>query len=260
MDGGPAAGRGDAGQQRDRRGPAGRGESRRLVQGAWRHCSSSMRFRRVGRVADRYRRTRRRFPDHFRRTRSAARRARARWCRAARPDDADAADPRRRPGKGHRGGHRERRRDRRFRRCGRGRMRRALRAQCGDSRRNARPASKRAMQAICAGCDHPRRGWRRGLPIRTFFSPAGSEGRNRQIAFDLEGIARSAGSACSSGKVGESHVLTAMGFDAEARRASRVASAIDDGRGHRSHRFAPLNGLSTRLRRSAVRLDRLERH
>jgi len=34
-----------------------------------------------------------------------------------------------------------------------------------------------------------------------------------QIAFDIEGVALSSGSACSSGKVGESHVLSAMGFD-----------------------------------------------
>ena len=31
------------------------------------------------------------------------------------------------------------------------------------------------------------------------------------IAFDLEGLSLSAGAACSSGKVGASHVLTAMG-------------------------------------------------
>lgn len=48
----------------------------------------------------------------------------------------------------------------------------------------------------------------------TFFSLPGLKSETGQIAFDLEGIALSAGSACSSGKVGESHVLTAMGFDA----------------------------------------------
>ena len=33
------------------------------------------------------------------------------------------------------------------------------------------------------------------------------------MAFDLEGFAVSAGAACSSGKVGASHVLLAMGVD-----------------------------------------------
>jgi len=48
----------------------------------------------------------------------------------------------------------------------------------------------------------------------SFFSLPGLKSETGQIAFDLEGIALSAGSACSSGKVGESHVLAAMGFDA----------------------------------------------
>lgn len=47
----------------------------------------------------------------------------------------------------------------------------------------------------------------------TFFSLPGLKSETGQIAFDLEGIALSAGSACSSGKVGESHVLAAMGCD-----------------------------------------------
>jgi cysteine desulfurase len=47
----------------------------------------------------------------------------------------------------------------------------------------------------------------------SFFTLPGLKGETGQIAFDLEGVALSAGSACSSGKVGQSHVLTAMGRD-----------------------------------------------
>jgi cysteine desulfurase len=46
-----------------------------------------------------------------------------------------------------------------------------------------------------------------------FFTLPGLKAETGQIAFDIEGIALSAGSACSSGKVGESHVLMAMGRD-----------------------------------------------
>ncbi|MDH4440082.1 MAG: cysteine desulfurase family protein [Rhizobium sp.] len=57
----------------------------------------------------------------------------------------------------------------------------------------------------------------RGLPRvgnTSFFHLPGLKAETGQIAFDLEGIALSAGAACSSGKVGASHVLTAMGEDA----------------------------------------------
>ncbi|MDH6232844.1 cysteine desulfurase [Mesorhizobium soli] len=46
-----------------------------------------------------------------------------------------------------------------------------------------------------------------------FFAIPGIKSETAQIAFDLAGVALSAGSACSSGKVGPSHVLKAMGHD-----------------------------------------------
>jgi cysteine desulfurase len=49
------------------------------------------------------------------------------------------------------------------------------------------------------------------LANTTFFGIPGLKAETAQIAFDLEGISLSAGSACSSGKVGPSHVLKAMG-------------------------------------------------
>lgn len=49
------------------------------------------------------------------------------------------------------------------------------------------------------------------LPNTTFFGIPGMKAETMQIAFDLAGVALSAGSACSSGKVGPSHVLKAMG-------------------------------------------------
>jgi cysteine desulfurase len=51
------------------------------------------------------------------------------------------------------------------------------------------------------------------LPNTVFFTIPGLKAETAQIAFDLEGIALSAGSACSSGKVGPSHVLKAMGVE-----------------------------------------------
>ncbi len=50
------------------------------------------------------------------------------------------------------------------------------------------------------------------LANTTFFAIPGMKAETAQIAFDLAGVALSAGSACSSGKVGPSHVLKAMGM------------------------------------------------
>lgn len=49
------------------------------------------------------------------------------------------------------------------------------------------------------------------LPNTVFFGIPGVKAETAQIAFDLAGVSVSAGSACSSGKVGASRVLKAMG-------------------------------------------------
>jgi cysteine desulfurase len=49
------------------------------------------------------------------------------------------------------------------------------------------------------------------LPNTTLFAVPGVSAETAVIGFDLEGVAVSAGSACSSGKVSASHVLAAMG-------------------------------------------------
>ena len=68
------------------------------------------------------------------------------------------------------------------------------------------------------------------LANTTFFAIPGMKAETAQIAFDLAGVALSAGSACSSGKVGPSHVLKAMGFgdDAGALRVSIGHSTGDE--------------------------------
>ncbi|WP_136657218.1 cysteine desulfurase family protein [Nitratireductor sp. XY-223] len=66
----------------------------------------------------------------------------------------------------------------------------------------------RAADCIIYSAESPR------LVNTTFFALPGLRAETAQIAFDLEGAAVSAGSACSSGKVGPSHVLQAMGEDA----------------------------------------------
>lgn len=50
------------------------------------------------------------------------------------------------------------------------------------------------------------------LPNTTLFAAPGIKAETAVIGFDLEGVAVSSGSACSSGKVQPSHVLAAMGI------------------------------------------------
>ncbi len=62
------------------------------------------------------------------------------------------------------------------------------------------------------------------LPNTTLAAMPGAKAETLVIAFDLDGVAISSGSACSSGKVAPSHVLAAMGVPVElARGAVRVS-------------------------------------
>jgi cysteine desulfurase len=66
------------------------------------------------------------------------------------------------------------------------------------------------------------------LPNTTLFTLPGVKAETAVIAFDLEGVAVSSGAACSSGKVGPSHVLAAMGVSSElARGTVRVSFGRD---------------------------------
>ena len=58
--------------------------------------------------------------------------------------------------------------------------------------------------------------WNTHRHYELFFAVPGLKAETAQIAFDLAGVSLSAGSACSSGKVGASHVLKAMGATAGA--------------------------------------------
>src|SRR5690606_24598068 len=61
--------------------------------------------------------------------------------------------------------------------------------------------------AVIFGAGEPR------LPNTSLVAVPGLKAETALIAFDLNGIAVSSGSACSSGKVGTSHVLAAMGVE-----------------------------------------------
>lgn len=68
-------------------------------------------------------------------------------------------------------------------------------------------------EAIIAGSEAER------LSNTTMFLVPGLSAETMVVAFDLEGIAVSAGAACSSGKIAASHVLSAMRYPEEMARA-----------------------------------------
>ncbi len=73
---------------------------------------------------------------------------------------------------------------------------------------------ERVPQAAVNGGNAPR------TPNTTNISFAGIEGEAMVIALDLKGFAVSTGSACSSGAIEPSHVLTALGLSPEKAKAS----------------------------------------
>lgn len=88
----------------------------------------------------------------------------------------------------------------------------ALRSKLEDGVRRATPA------AVIVGAQAAR------LANTSCIALAGKPAETLVIKLDLEGVAISAGSACSSGKVGASHVLSAMGLPPEiASSAIRVS-------------------------------------
>jgi cysteine desulfurase len=75
-----------------------------------------------------------------------------------------------------------------------------------------------APSAVVIGADADR------LPNTAGIALPGTSAETLVIALDLAGVAVSAGAACSSGKVGASHVLEAMGLDAGLARGAVRAS------------------------------------
>ncbi len=90
------------------------------------------------------------------------------------------------------------------------------------------------------------------LPNTSAVTLPGAPAETQVIALDLAGICVSAGAACSSGKVGPSHVLAAMGLGAEAGCTIRVSlpwNAPEDA----AERFvAAWGAMRERMRRQAA--------
>ena len=98
------------------------------------------------------------------------------------------------------------------------------------------------------------------LPNTSCFALAGVAAETQVIALDLAGIAVSAGAACSSGKVGASHVLRAMGVpEATAGSAIRVSLGWNSQRSD-IDRFvsAWFDLIDRRRRRDSIRPERLQ--
>lgn len=100
-----------------------------------------------------------------------------------------------------------------------------------------------APDAIVFGAGAPR------LPSTSNFTIPGVSGETALMALDLDGVMVSSGSACSSGTVKPSHVLSAMGVpDDMARCALRVSFGWDSTQGDADAAIASLSKLILRIR------------
>jgi cysteine desulfurase len=101
-------------------------------------------------------------------------------------------------------------------------------AEAADPVEAARLAILRdAIEAGCTGAEVAGAGAPR-LPNTTSLILPGAAAETQVIALDLAGVQVSAGAACSSGKVGRSHVLAAMGIGEGAIRVSLPWNAPAD--------------------------------
>ena len=82
----------------------------------------------------------------------------------------------------------------------------------------------------------------------------GIDGEALVIALDLRGFAVSTGAACSSGAIAPSHVLTAIGLDADRARSSMRFSL------GRANTAAEVDGLAAALETSVAHLRRISVH
>ena len=91
------------------------------------------------------------------------------------------------------------------------------------------------------------------LPNTTCISMPGVKAETQVMALDLAGVAVSAGSACSSGKVTRSAVLTAMGVEpAEAETAIRISCGWNTVFEDIDRLITAWKGLYTRVTRSDI--------
>jgi cysteine desulfurase len=90
------------------------------------------------------------------------------------------------------------------------------------------------------------------IPNTSCFAVSGAKAETLVIGLDLAGIAVSAGSACSSGKVEASHVLAAMGVEPDmAQGAIRVSLGIGSENTDIQSFLSAYEDLIKRLKRSA---------